>query len=81
MIDLARVHPVFNGRWHRIRLLRLPQPGEQIVTLCGASETAEYVSTPSPGTAQTCWTCDIEYRRQEGIPVLPTHPGLPPLPR
>jgi hypothetical protein len=26
MVDLDRVHPVFDGRWHRVRLHRLPQP-------------------------------------------------------
>jgi uncharacterized protein YbaR (Trm112 family) len=25
---------------------------------------------------QTCWGCDLAYRRHEGIPVLPDHPGL-----
>jgi hypothetical protein len=77
MIDLDRVHPVFGGRWHRVaQLNRLPQPGERITMLCGRVEEAEYVSTAGQITAQTCWSCDLAYRRQEGISVMPNHPGL-----
>jgi hypothetical protein len=78
MIDLARLRPVSGGRWHRVaRPQRLPQPGEPITMLCGQVEVAEYVSPPEPTVAiQTCWGCDLAYRKQEGVPVLPTHPGL-----
>jgi hypothetical protein len=77
MVDLDRVHPVFGGRWHRVRLLRLPQPGEEITTFCGRVEPVEYGGTNEQTvTVQTCWTCDLIYRRHEGIKILPTHPGL-----
>jgi hypothetical protein len=83
MIDLDRVHPVFEGRWHRVtRLQRLPQPGEPIATLCGRVEEAEYVdASQCAAVVETCWGCDLEYRRQQNIPVLPDHPGLNPTPR
>jgi hypothetical protein len=86
MVDLDRVHPVFDGRWHRARLHQLPQPGEDITTLCGRVETVEYRATKEQTvTVLTCWPCDLAYRRQEGVAVLPTHPALtgmvPPKPR
>jgi hypothetical protein len=78
MIDLDRVHPVSDGHWHRVaHPQRLPQPGDRITMLCGRVEQAEYVSTAEQTVAiQTCWVCDLAYRRQQGIQVLPTHPGL-----
>jgi hypothetical protein len=77
MIDLDLVHPVSGGKWHRVaQLYRLPQPGEQITMLCGQIEEAEYVSAEQSVIVPTCWSCDLAYRRQQGIPVLPTHPGL-----
>jgi hypothetical protein len=77
MIDLDRVHPVSGGQWHRVApLQRLPQPGEQITMLCGQVEEAEYVSAGQTVIVSTCWSCDLAYRRQQGIPVPPTHPGL-----
>jgi hypothetical protein len=76
MINLDHVHPVFDGRWHRVLLRRLPQPGEEITTFCGRVEVVEYVSAPDAGVTKTCWACDLQYRRREGIPVLTTHPEL-----
>jgi hypothetical protein len=78
MIDLDRVYPVFGGRWHRLaRRQRVPQPGELITTLCGQVDEAEYVNAAEQTlTVQTCWPCDLAYRRLEGVMVLPTHPGL-----
>jgi hypothetical protein len=77
VIDLDRVHPVSGGRWHRVApLQRLSQSGERLAMLCGRVEEAEYVSTAGQITVQTCWGCDLAYRRQEGILVLPDHPGL-----
>jgi hypothetical protein len=76
-IDLNRVHPVSGGRWHRVVFLtQLPQPGEPITMMCGQTEEAEYVSTAAQTPTETCWGCDLAYRRQQGIPVLPDHPGL-----
>jgi hypothetical protein len=77
MVDLNRVHPVSGGRWHRVGCLtRLPQPGEPITMMCGQTEVAEYVSTAAQIPAETCWGCDLAYRRQQGIPIRPDHPGL-----
>jgi hypothetical protein len=86
MIDLDRIHPVSDGQWHRVaRLPRLPQPGEQITMLCGQVEEAEYMNAGNQAPAETCWRCDLAYRRQEGIAIRPDHPGLtgvvPPTPR
>jgi hypothetical protein len=76
-VDLDRVHPVFDGRWHRVvHLTRLPQQGDPITMMCGRVEIAEYVGNDAQTPAQTCWGCDLEYRRQQGIPVLPDHPAL-----
>jgi hypothetical protein len=70
MVDLDRVHPVFDGRWHRVRLHRLPQSGEEITTLCGRVEPVEYGATNERTfTVQMCWSCDLAYRRREGIGV------------
>jgi hypothetical protein len=91
MIDLDRVHPLSGGRWHRVaQLQRLPQPGERVTMLCGQVEEAVYVSPAQHATTGTidtcCWDCDLVYRKQQGIQILPTHPGLrgqpvPPMPR
>ncbi|HEV7978245.1 hypothetical protein [Amycolatopsis sp.] len=85
MIDLTAVHPVTNGRWHRVaNLHRMPRPGEQLIMMCGESEPAEFVAAgPIIETAPTtCWRCDLAYRRAAGIPVRPDHPALPvPRPR
>jgi hypothetical protein len=76
MVDLERVHPVFGGRWHRVQLNKMPNPGELITTLCGQVEEVEYGPEDRVVIVQTCWYCDLAYRRQEGIPVRPDHPGL-----
>jgi hypothetical protein len=78
MIDLDLVHPVFGNRWHRVASLHhLPQPGEAITTLCGQVEEVEYLAASRQTlVVGTCWPCDLVYRRQHGVRVLPTHPGL-----
>ncbi|MEC3982428.1 hypothetical protein [Amycolatopsis sp. H20-H5] len=78
MVDLERVHPVIEGRWHQARFERLPEPGEPVRTLCGLVEAAEYcaVTSRSP-SLERCWVCDLAHRRLHGMDVLPTHPGLP----
>jgi hypothetical protein len=76
MIDLASIHPVFDGRWHRTKLTHFPAPGEQITTFCGVTEAAEFVTGRTDPPITTCWSCDLVYRRQNSIPYLPDHPGL-----
>jgi hypothetical protein len=75
-IDLKHVHPVFDGRWHRLRLARMPAQGEQIITYCGVTETADFFTSPPDFIPQTCWPCDLVYRQEENIPIQPDHPGL-----
>lgn len=75
MVDLANVHPIFGGRWHRVWFERFPEPGEQIVTYCGVTEIVEFAAGV-PEHVRTCWGCDLVHRRHAGIPVLPDHPGL-----
>jgi hypothetical protein len=29
-----------------------------------------------PDNYLTCWGCDLEYRREQGNPILPGHPAL-----
>ena len=77
MVNLAAVHPVSGGRWHRVdRLQRLPKPGELLTMMCGVTEEAEFVDKDEQATPQTCWLCDLVYRRQQGVPILPDHPAL-----
>jgi hypothetical protein len=82
MVNLELVHPVIDGRWHRVRLHKLPNPGELITTLCGQVEEVEYGTGDRVVTLVPCWHCDLAYRRQEGIAVRLDHPGLaaPPAP-
>jgi hypothetical protein len=77
MVDLDQLHPVFDDRWHRVRLRRMPNPGELITTLCGRTEEVIYgTSADQVVTIRTCWSCDLVHRRDNDIAVLPTHPGL-----
>jgi hypothetical protein len=77
MVDLDGVHPVCGGRWHRVLLHKMPDPGEPITMLCGRVEPVEYgAANDQTTTVQTCWACDLTYRRREGIPVRPDHPAL-----
>ena len=76
-VDLNRVYPVFDGCWHRVNLSRMPQPGEEITTFCGRREAVEYgESSERSGPILTCWGCDLAYRRQQGVEVLPDHPAI-----
>ncbi|MFD9895829.1 hypothetical protein [Amycolatopsis sp. NPDC058986] len=86
MVDLDRVHPVVDGRWHRALLTCIPGPGEVITTLCGRTEEVEYLPYSSAAPLATiCWDCDLEYRVRHNIATLPNHPALrgmvPPAPR
>lgn len=75
-LDLDRLHLVANGERHRARLMRVPGPGELVVMLCGYADAVEYTHVPGEIAVRTCWPCDLAYRRQLGIRVLPGHPAL-----
>ncbi|MFD9890723.1 zinc finger protein [Amycolatopsis sp. NPDC059027] len=79
-LNLDAVHPVIDGRWHRARLTSVPRPGEQITMLCGVTADAEFEGPREHevhGVPKQCWDCDLVYRREHGIDVLPQHPGIP----
>ena len=57
---------VFNDKWHRIQLDRVPQPGETITMLCGITALAEFERLKEPRThviPTQCWKCEPIYRR------------------
>ncbi|MFD9894102.1 hypothetical protein ACFWY9_32535 [Amycolatopsis sp. NPDC059027] len=78
-VDPAAIHPVVEGVWHHARLTRVPEPGEVITMLCGASAAAEFEQSgrrDAHGAPHTCWACDLIYRREHGLDVWPGHPAL-----
>jgi hypothetical protein len=74
-IDLGSLQVVFDGRWHRAVVDHFPESGEQIVTFCGVTEVVEF-AVGRAAYVNTCWGCDLAYRRKTGISYLPDHPGL-----
>ncbi len=78
MVSLNDVHPVIGGLWHRVYIERMPTPGEDITTYCGITEPVAFEGKNKQVTVQTCWDCDLVYRRHHGIPYQPDHPGLTP---
>ncbi|GAA4533897.1 zinc finger protein [Amycolatopsis samaneae] len=78
-LNLDAVHPVVDGRWHRARLTSVPLPGEKITMLCGVTADAEFERPrehAARGAPTQCWDCDLVYRREHGIDILPQHPGI-----
>lgn len=70
-VDLAHVHPVIDGVWHRAQLLGMPDPGQGITMLCGETAAAEYQRLEqrrAHGVPTMCPRCDLLYRQREGIP-------------
>lgn len=70
-VDMASVHPVIDGVWHRATLTAMPDPGQGVTMLCGATAAAEYERLErrrDHGTPTMCIACDSIYRRQQGIP-------------
>lgn len=74
-LDLDRLHFLVAGQRHRARLAHVPTPGERLVLLCGLADTVVYTDAPTRA-AETCWLCDLKYRRGLGLPIPPNHPGL-----
>lgn len=71
-VDLAHVHPVIDGVWHRAQLVGMPAPGVAITMLCGESAAAEYHRLDqrrAHGAPTACPRCDLLYRRQHQIPL------------
>lgn len=71
-VDLATVHPVIDGEWHRAALTDMPQTGDTVTMLCGLTADAEYDRLDhrrADGIPTCCWACDAAYRRQQGIPT------------
>ena len=68
-LDLEALHPVVDGKWHRVDLHRVPMPGEKITMLCGVKATAEFVDLVRRRDypPQQCWDCDGVYRLRKGI--------------
>lgn len=71
-VDLATVHPVIDGEWHRAKLTAMPQTGDTVTMLCGKTAAAEYErldNRRASGIPTCCWDCDAVYRQQRGIPT------------
>ncbi|MFD9894263.1 hypothetical protein ACFWY9_33355 [Amycolatopsis sp. NPDC059027] len=78
-IDTDAIRPVVDGKWHHARLTHVPEPGEAITMLCGASSTAEFERSnrrDDHGAPHMCWDCDLVYRREHDMDVWPGHPAL-----
>jgi hypothetical protein len=74
-IDPAAIHPVIGSEWHRARLRGIPEPGQGITMLCGASAAAAFeplVNRRNHGAPTACPRCDAVYRRELGIPQQST---------
>ncbi|RSM47833.1 hypothetical protein DMA12_07635 [Amycolatopsis balhimycina DSM 5908] len=69
-IDLEHVHPVIDGVWHQIDLLRMPLPGQALTMLCGRAAAAEYATKDEVrqcnGSLRMCPDCDAVYRVRRG---------------
>ncbi len=68
-LDTQTVHPVINGKWHR--LAGALEPAEAITTLCGITDTPMFMPLSerrSHGIPRQCDECDTIYRRGHGIP-------------
>lgn len=71
-MSLKYVRPVTgDNRWHQTQLSRVPQTGEEITLLCGRVERVEFGADDSNASTLTCWNCEREYRRREGMPPMP----------
>jgi hypothetical protein len=60
------LHPVFDGHWHRVRLRRLPDPGELITTRCGQVGEVVY---GRPSRPPPTWDSDLRTWDSPGVNV------------
>ncbi|RZS34059.1 zinc finger protein [Herbihabitans rhizosphaerae] len=56
-----------------------PRPGEDVDVLCGRTITLAVEDFPAltevpGGSHPTCWECEAEWRKAEGIPIDRNHP-------
>jgi hypothetical protein len=71
-IDPLMIHPVLEGVWHHAHLAEIPDPGEAITMLCGATGVASFLPLSQRrhrATPRQCDRCDAIVRRQRGIPL------------
>jgi hypothetical protein len=70
-IDPLAIHPVIDGELHRTQRAEIPQPGQAITMLCGASGIAAFQPLSQRRQRQIprqCPRCDAICRREQGIP-------------
>jgi hypothetical protein len=71
-LDPLALQPVIDGEWHRTRLTDVPEPGQAVKTLCGASGPVTYKplgQRRSRCIPRQCASCDAIFRREQGIPL------------
>jgi hypothetical protein len=70
-VDPLTIQPVLNGKWHRMDLTAVPEPGEAVTMLCGESGEAEFKLSGegrNNRVHQQCEPCDDVLRQRKGIP-------------
>ena len=70
-VDPQTIQPVLNGKWHRMDLTAMPQPGEAVTMLCGESGAVEFKLADERRDGrihQQCEPCDNIVRQRKGIP-------------
>ncbi|MFD9963097.1 hypothetical protein [Amycolatopsis sp. NPDC058986] len=73
-VDLAHLHPIVDGVWHRAWLGHLPVPGEVVVMLCDVQAPAaydDYGRRDTHSVARQCWRCEEVYRAEMGFAPPP----------
>lgn len=78
-LDLDKVRPVFDGRWHRVQLDRLPTTGERLKMLCGRERVVAFADAADRtafGVPTCCYECDLVYRKQHGIEIRAGKPAI-----
>jgi len=77
-LDLSAVRPVFDGRWHRVQLDRVPTTGERLTMLCGREKAVSFADAAERaafGVPTCCYECDVVYRRSSGIEIRSGRPA------
>ncbi|MEU8632739.1 hypothetical protein AB0C38_11255 [Amycolatopsis sp. NPDC048633] len=77
-LDPIMLNPVIEGVWHHARLAGIPDPGESITMLCGATGVASFLplgQRRNRSVPRQCDSCDVVVRRQRGIPLRQSRIG------
>lgn len=77
-LDVAHIHPVVGGVWHRTDVPEVPEPGQQVTMLCGLVASAvfeRYDQRSANGPLRQCPYCDLIYRQSLGWVVPSGHPA------